>query len=324
MKTELYPLKFHPVYKEKIWGGNKLNTILKKNIPSEHTGESWEISAIEGSVSQVSNGPLKGKSLTELQNEYGESFVGKKIYETSGEEFPLLFKFIDAKENLSLQVHPDDVLAKKRHNSLGKTEMWYIMQADENAGIYVGFSKGTTKKDYLDHLEKEDLQSIMNFEPVQSGDVFFIKPGLVHAIGKGVLLAEIQQSSDITYRVYDWNRKDNQGNGRALHTELALDAIGYDFDGSKVDYELKPNKLADLVKNKYFNTKALQIKSPFSANYQDENSFVVLMCVEGKGTLTYKDHSIELIKGETVLLPFCIDAVDISAEHVEILQVSID
>lgn len=319
----LYPLKFQPIFKEKIWGGKKLQTLFNKNIDTDNTGESWEISAIPHNISRVSNGNLAGQSLTALIKKYGEELLGQSIFEKYGTNFPLLFKFIDAKENLSLQVHPNDEIAQKRHNSFGKTEMWYIMQADENSGIYVGFKEGVGKKDYLKHLKQGDLQAIMNFENVSAGDVFFIKTGLVHAIGKGVLLAEIQQSSDVTYRVFDWNRTDARGNSRELHTDLALDAIDYDFRDFKVDYDQSPNTWKRLVKTPYFKTRKIEIKGEQSVNYSQNDSFVVIMCVKGQIQTETQSHSETLKAGETLLLPACFNNLNFKTETAEILEVSL-
>lgn len=323
MKNELYPLKFKPILKEKIWGGKKLSAYLHKNTTSEITGESWEISAVNSNVSEVVNGPLAQQSLTDLITKYGEELVGKQVWERFAGKFPLLFKFIDAKENLSLQLHPDDQLALKRHDSFGKTEMWYIMQADENAGIYVGFKEGTDKESYLRHLEKGELQHIMNFEKVKTGDVFFIKPGLVHAIGKGVVLAEIQQSSDITYRVFDWNRRDKAGNERELHTELAIDAIDFDFEEFQVNYENTSNDLQLLVDNTYFKTKKVKLEGVVERNYEDIDSFAVLMCVEGTASVKTNTGELNLEKGETALLPASTKKAEFKSQSAEILEVTV-
>ncbi len=323
MKTELYPLKFRPILKEKIWGGQKLQTVLQKETTTEQVGESWEISAVKGSVSVVKNGALAGQSLTQLLAVYKDKLVGKKVYAQYGEKFPLLFKFIDAKDNLSLQVHPDDVLAQKRHQSFGKTEMWYVMQADEGAGLYVGFKPGTTKQDYKDALAAETLQDLMNFEPVTSGSVFFIKPGLVHAIGKGVLLAEIQQSSDITYRVFDWNRRDKEGKQRELHTNLAVDAIDFQFEDYKVNYNQQAEGTTDLVINKYFKTRKYSLSKTEVINYEAEDSFVVLMNVKGEVEVKTTSGSVVLKKGETLLLPACTEKVELHTEGADILVVTV-
>ena len=222
----LYPLKFTPVLKEKIWGGNKIETILKHKIsPLKNCGESWEISGIVDDESVVANGFLAENNLNELMEIYLTDLVGEKNYEKYGLGFPLLIKFIDAQDNLSVQVHPDDAFAQERYGQNGKTEMWHVIQADEGAGLYVGFNQKITAQQYLDAVEGGTLEEYLKFYPVKPGDTFMIPAGTVHAIGKGVLLAEIQQPSDITFRIYDWNRVDDQGNSRELHTEEAFDAI---------------------------------------------------------------------------------------------------
>ena len=210
-------LKFEPILKEKIWGGEKLVTLLQKASDRKTVGESWELSDVEGDTSVVTNGALKGKNLRELIQEHRETLVGTNVYKNFGDKFPLLIKFIDAKKALSIQLHPHDDLAKKRHNSFGKTEMWYVMQADEKANLIVGFKKDVSKEEYLYHLNNKSLTDILNIDPVKRGDVYYIPTGRIHAIGAGVMLAEIQQTSDITYRVYDWDRQDTKGNYRALY-----------------------------------------------------------------------------------------------------------
>src|SRR5690606_15421199 len=244
MKNLDYPLLFHPILMERIWGGNKLKTILNKKAGNGNFGESWEISNVKGNSSVVSNGPLTGRSLEELLSQMPEELLGKKVFEKFGEEFPLLIKFIDARTALSVQLHPNDELARERHNSFGKTEMWYIMQAEEKANINVGFKRSISREEYIDHLEAGKITELLNFEEVQKGDAVFINTGKVHAIGAGVLLAEIQQTSDITYRIYDWDRTDEEGKARELHTELALDAI--DFE-KKEDYARPYDKQVNQV-----------------------------------------------------------------------------
>ena len=323
MKTELYPLKFTPIVKSKVWGGEKLKTVLKKNTTFQNTGESWELSAVEKSISVVANGALAGENLLDLVAHYGRDLVGDKVADRYGDAFPLLFKFIDAKENLSIQLHPDDNLAKKRHNSLGKTEMWYVMQADENAGIYVGFTEGVTRDDYLTHLEKGDLEKLMNFERVRPGDVFFIKPGLVHSIGKGVLLAEIQQSSDITYRVFDWNRLGQDGQPRELHTQLALDAIDFVSDEAKINYTDTVNTPQVLVRNHYFTTRKIKLKGSLSRHYKNADSFRVVMCVEGRLEIHSPEGELRLTKGETALIPACLQEINLTSTLAELLEITI-
>ena len=203
----LYPLKFQPILKDKIWGGQKLQQILNKPTSSTEAGESWEISDVEGDTSVVSNGTMAGTSLKSLMELHTTDLLGHKNFQQFGTKFPLLIKFIDAKSDLSVQLHPNDALAKARHNSFGKTEMWYVVQADPDSNLIVGFNQPMTKELYLKHLEAKTLESILNFDTVEAGDTYFIEVGRIHAIGAGVLLAEIQQTSDITYRVYDWGSR---------------------------------------------------------------------------------------------------------------------
>jgi mannose-6-phosphate isomerase len=210
----LYPFKFEPILKERLWGGTKLKTVLGKPIANDITGESWELSGVAGDVSVIANGPLAGTSLKQLIATQAEALLGKEVVARFGQEFPILIKFIDAKQDLSIQLHPNDALAKKRHGSFGKTEMWYIMDADPGAKLIVGFNKDVTREEYASHLQENKLPDLLNYEPVEQGDTFFINTGKIHAIGAGVLLAEIQQTSDITYRVFDFNRKDKMGNLR--------------------------------------------------------------------------------------------------------------
>lgn len=323
MKNKLYPLKFYPILKEKVWGGEKLNSILKKQTHSRNTGESWEISAIDESVSIVENGSLKGKTLTELLDQYQSELIGKRVFEKYGNKFPLLFKFIDADQNLSLQLHPDDELAQKRHNSFGKTEMWYILQADENSGIYVGFNQDYSKEECLTELQKGNFEEVMNFEKVKPGDFYYIKPGLVHSIGKGVLLAEIQQSSDITYRLYDWNRKDLNGKPRKLHTQLAIDAIDFEFDEFKLDYENKSNDFENIVDNVFFKTRKLNLTKNLHIDYSNTDSFVVFMCVKGGAIIHTSEQEISLNFGETILVPASLNEVQVFTESVELLEITL-
>ena len=216
---KLYPLKFTPIFKYRIWGGEKLKTELNKKYTAENIGESWEISDVSGDETIVEGGSLQGKTLKELTQQFKGDFVGNTVYEKFGEEFPLLIKFIDAKTPLSIQVHPSNEIAKKRHNSFGKNEMWYVMQAENEAELIVGFNQKISKEDYVNHLKNNTLKDILNIETVTSGDTFYIPTGRVHAIGAGVLLAEIQQTSNITYRIYDYDRVDkkNRTKKRATH-----------------------------------------------------------------------------------------------------------
>ena len=300
-KTELYPLKFTPIVKDKIWGGDKLQQFFEKqqgDLPN--IGESWEISDVPGNTSVVSNGALAGKTLRELIAEYKDDLVGEKVYKQSGDNFPLLFKLIDANDYLSIQVHPDDEVAGKRHNSFGKTEMWYVLDADPGAYLIIGFKEDTEKETYLTALEEGNVGDLLQNVYVKPGDVFFIPAGLVHAIGKGVMVAEIQQTSDITYRIFDFNRKDDDGNMRELHTEEALDVI--DFTASehpKLDYNAKLNDEVDLVSCQYFTTTLLELDKPVDFINNDKESFTVLMCLEGEADVNGEN----LRKGESMLIP---------------------
>ena len=260
MPKPLYPLQFYPILKDKIWGGQKLRSFNKvSDLPN--IGESWEISDVEGDTSIVSHGHLKDSSLKQLINAYKGALVGEKNYEIFGNKFPLLIKYIDAEQDLSIQLHPNDQLAEKRHNSFGKTEMWYVMQADEDANLIVGFNKTITPEVYLKHLEEKKLTEILNFDKVKEGDTYFIEVGRVHAIGAGVMLAEIQQTSDVTYRLYDWDRVDDKGNSRELHTELALDAIDFNMpDDFRKEYSETTNHSNDMVNCQYFKTAFLPIE----------------------------------------------------------------
>ena len=225
--TELYIFKFSPILKEKLWGGTKLMDKLGKSSMEQQIGESWEISDVEGDCSIVQEGALQGKTLRNLVETYKDKLVGKKNYNRFGNKFPLLIKFIDAKKDLSVQLHPDDTIAQQKHDSFGKTEMWHIVQADQNAAIIVGFKDRITKAQYQHHVQAKTIEDVLNRVEVKPGDTFFVYPGLIHAIGAGVLLAEIQQTSDVTYRIYDWDRKDKNGKTRELHQEEALEAIDF-------------------------------------------------------------------------------------------------
>jgi mannose-6-phosphate isomerase len=319
-----YPLKFTPILKEKIWGGNKLKSLFNKASKSDDIGESWEISGVEGNISVVANGSLKGKTLNELLGTFKEKLMGDKIYKQFGAEFPLLIKYIDAKTALSVQLHPSDALAKARHNSFGKTEMWYIMQGDESANINVGFTHSISKEEYLQHLKQNSLTDILNFEKVDKGDSVFIHTGKVHAIGAGVVLAEIQQTSDITYRIYDWDRVDDKGNARELHTDLALDAIDFEKkDDYQLRYEKKLNQSNQLASCEYFTTNFLPVKGEISKDYSKVDSFVIYMCIEGNATIEVSGNKEQIKMGETVLIPASCKKVNIKSEVCELLEVYI-
>lgn len=319
--NRLYPLLFKPILKERIWGGTKLKSYLNKPISSEITGESWEISTVPNDVSVVSNGALKGKNINELIELFSKDFLGESVIARFGNEFPLLFKFIDAKEDLSIQLHPNDFLAKKRHNSFGKTEMWYVMQADPNSRLVVGFKKNTTKQEYLNHLENKTLVSILNEVSVKKGDVFFLETGTIHAIGAGVVIAEIQQTSDVTYRIYDWDRVDVNGNSRELHTDLALDAITFEKTNSKINFQTLKNTSNEVVDCAYFKTSIIPLDGTYNW-YKKQDAFTVLMCTEGKLDLFFEEECFILQAGNTILIPAVIDNL-IFKGNATLLEISI-
>lgn len=302
MKFDSYPLQFDPILKERIWGGEKLNSVLNKPISSNITGESWEISTVEGDVSVISRGTLKGISLNEVINTFPNEVLGTTVFDKFGKQFPLLFKYLDAKTDLSIQVHPNDELAKKRHNSFGKTEMWYIMQADEGSRIIVGFKNNSNAQEYVSHLENNTLIDILEEVKVKAGDVFFLETGTVHAIGAGLLVAEIQQTSDITYRLYDFDRVDSEGNKRELHVDLALDAINYNTIETQKDYNKDLNVSNEMVNCPYFTTNYLNLSGELKVS-KSASSFTVYMCTEGDFQINYNQVQYQYSKGDTILIP---------------------
>lgn len=320
-KMKLYPLTFEPILKERIWGGTKLKTYLNKPIVSEITGESWELSTVPNDVSVVNDGFLKGRNVKELIDLYPNEFLGTEVIARFGAQFPLLFKFIDAKQDLSIQLHPNDELAKKRHNSLGKTEMWYVMQADKNARLIVGFKEKSNPFSYKNALQNNNLVSLLNEVEVQAGDVFFLETGTIHAIGAGIVIAEIQQTSDITYRVYDFDRVDADGNLRELHTELALDALNYNTTQAYVSYESKVNTSNRIVHCDYFKTNIIPLEEKFKWKKTKE-AFTVLMCTQGAFNLEYEGTSTKYTIGDTVLLPAIIDEVKLTG-RAKLLEITI-
>jgi len=322
----LYPLKFKTILKDKIWGGDKLKTVLNKDFaPLPNAGESWEISGVEGDISVVSNGFLADNNLEELIEIYMGDLVGDKVYENFGVEFPLLIKFIDANDVLSIQVHPNDEMSKERHNAYGKTEMWYVIEADKGSELIVGFNQEITKEQYLEKLKEGKLEDILNSTPVKEGSCFFIPAGRVHAIGKGILLAEIQQTSDVTYRIYDFNRTDDTGNPRELHTELAVDAIDYSFEKKyETTYKTEVNNTKELVRCQYFTTNILEFDKTIEKDYYNLDSFVIYMCLEGDLDLAYDEETISVAKGESILIPATIKNIKLSPKSkAKILEVFI-
>ena len=308
---KIYPLQFQPILKERIWGGTKLKTLLNKPITSNITGESWEISTVENEVSSISNGFYKGTSLLKLINEFPEQVLGSKVFQQFGKQFPLLFKYLDAREDLSIQVHPNDELAASRHNSFGKTEMWYVMQADPNSNLIVGFKEKSSSEEYLKNLESKTILSSLDTKAVQKGDIFFLETGTVHAIGAGTVIAEIQQTSDITYRIYDFDRVDSNGNARELHVDLALDAINYDVVDAEKKYLKVSNTSNEVVHCSYFTTNFIPLTEKIAVS-KNKESFTVYMCVEGAFTLIYQGETYQYKVGDTVLIPASLSEYEIA------------
>lgn len=320
----LYPLKFKPILKERLWGGSKLKETFGKPSKSEITGESWEISTVKGDISIVANGDLVNTSLQDLIERNPEELLGKSVVERFGKEFPILIKFIDAKQDLSIQLHPNDELAKERHDSFGKTEMWYIMDADPGAQLIVGFKNDVSKEQYAKSLENDTLLDLLNYEKVKEGNTFFINTGKIHAIGAGVLLAEIQQTSDVTYRIFDFNRKDKDGNLRELHTELALDAIDYKKkDDFKIAYSKEKNKINAMVDCPYFKTDFLDLDKDHHMNTEHIDSFIIFMCVDGEAIIENESGTVMVQKGETTLVPAITKNINIKTNGVKLLEVTI-
>jgi mannose-6-phosphate isomerase len=316
--TPLYPLLFDNNFHTIVWGGHSLNPLKVLPQDCETIGESWEVSAVPSSMSVVKNGPLAGRNLAELTSEYGELMLGKAVAAKYGDKFPILIKYIDAAKDLSIQVHPDDALAKARHNCFGKTEMWYIMKAEPGASLYSGFKQHISKDEYAKRIADGTICDVLQKHEVKSGDVFFIPAGRVHAICGGIMVAEIQQSSNITYRIFDYNRMGLDGKPRQLHTEEAVDAIDYSVhDDYRTHYERKINKPVPLVETSFFIVKLLEVDRSFHRKLYKYDSFIAYMCLEGDCTIRIKstqgfgsgvmpaeeDTIVRLTEGNSCLIP---------------------
>ena len=316
-QQHMYPLKFENIFKSVVWGGEKIAPFKGVETDQHNIGESWELSGVKGNESVVAEGPLAGKNITELAQEYKGALLGEKVYAKTGTEFPLLIKFIDARDDLSIQVHPDDALAGERHNgSKGKTEMWYVVQADPKAHLMSGLTREITPEEYAAKVEDNTITEVLHDYNVAAGDVFFLPAGRIHSIGTGCFIAEIQQTSDITYRIYDFGRVGLDGKPRELHTELSKAAIDYTvLPGYKTAYEHKPNQENEIVDCEYFTTSLYEIDQPVSKDMEGLDSFMIVICMEGQGELTDdKGNTVSLRQGETVLLPACTKAFTLTPE----------
>ena len=310
----LYPMTFKPILKKIIWGGSDICPFKGITPIEEGIGESWELSHVEGNYSIVDNGDLEGRTLDELIRIYGKQLLGEKVMKQFGTTFPLLIKFIDARADLSIQVHPNDELAMKRHHSFGKTEMWYVIKAKKDAKLYSGFSQQIDADEYVRRVGDNTIMDVLQRYEVSPGDVFFLPAGRVHAIGAGCFIAEIQQTSNITYRIYDYDRKDANGKGRELHTELAKDAIDYTkLPDYRTHYKAHTNATVELANCKYFTTNLLDLDTTMVRNFAELDSFVVYICMEGKASLRdNKGNELLIHQGQTVLIPADTDVVTIS------------
>ncbi len=321
-----YPLKFQPILKEKIWGGKKIKTILHKTSVSDNIGESWELSGLQNNVSIVSEGRFKEVTLNKLISEYKELLLGKSIYNKFGNRFPLLIKFIDASDDLSVQVHPDDKTARKLYGQNGKNELWYILESEKDAELIVGLKKTITLESFKEAIKNHTLTDKLNSEKVKRGDVFYIPSGRIHAIKKGVMLTEIQQPSDITYRIYDWDRKGLDGNYRELHIDEAckvadLKAKTY----YKSEYEHAENEFVTCEANQNFTVNILNFNKEIRKNYSETDSFIVFICTKGAFRLLYSEKEVRVIFGETVLLPAVLKNITLIPEtESELLEVYIE
>ena len=307
------PLKFKALLKQTIWGGDKIIPFKHLDDHLENVGESWEISGVPGNETVVADGEYAGKKLNELVIEQKDKLVGKANYERFGDEFPLLIKFIDARQDLSIQVHPTDEIAKRQGKERGKTEMWYIMDSDKDAKLYSGLKMQITPEQYKAMVEDDTITDALAQYEVKEDDCFFLPAGRIHAIGTGCFLAEIQQTSDVTYRIYDFKRKDKDGNYRQLHTKEAAECINYTVeDDYRTHYEHKKNEGVTLVECPYFTTAVYDLDEPMMLDYSELDSFVILIGLKGKGTITDNEgNTVTISAGESILVPATTDTLKV-------------
>lgn len=297
--------KFRPILKSLIWGGEKIAPYKGIETDMKAIGESWEISGVKGNESVVAGGPDDGMTIPELIARDKENLLGKANFDRFGMEFPLLIKFIDARQDLSIQVHPDDVLAWERHQSKGKTEMWYVVDADNGARLRSGFAKQVTPDQYEQSIADNTITDLLQEYDIHKGDLFFLPAGRIHSIGAGAFIAEIQQTSNITYRIYDFNRLDDKGNPRELHTELSKDAIDYTvLPDYRTYYDERNDERVPLVSCEYFTTSLLKLTKSYDMPLESLDSFVILICTAGRGTVTDNEgNCVEIRQGESLLVP---------------------
>ena len=310
----MQPIKFQPLLKQTLWGGDKIVTFKHLDSQLENVGESWEISGVKDNETIVKEGPLKGKSLNEVVAELKDRLVGKENYQRFGDEFPLLIKFIDARQDLSIQVHPNDEIAHKQGKPRGKTEMWYLMESEPGAKLYCGLKKQITPDQYKEMVDNDTICDALAQYEVKEGDCFFLPAGRIHAIGPGCFLAEIQQTSDVTYRIYDYKRKDKNGNYRELHTKLAAESINYQVENDyRTHYVGRLNKGVSLVQCPYFCTAVYDLNEPMTIDYSELDSFVILIGLKGEGRITDNEgNEVSIMAGDTLLIPATTETLSVS------------
>ena len=310
----MQPIKFQPLLKQTLWGGDKIVTFKHLDSQLENVGESWEISGVKDNETIVKEGPLKGKSLNEVVAELKDRLVGKDNYQRFGDEFPLLIKFIDARQDLSIQVHPNDEIAHKQGKPRGKTEMWYLMESEPGAKLYCGLKKQITPDQYKEMVDNDTICDALAQYEVKEGDCFFLPAGRIHAIGSGCFLAEIQQTSDVTYRIYDYKRKDKNGNYRELHTKLAAESINYQVENDyRTHYVGRLNKGVSLVQCPYFCTAVYDLNEPMTLDYSELDSFVILIGLKGEGRITDNEgNEVSIMAGDTLLIPATTETLSVS------------
>ena len=311
---KLYPILFEPNLHEVVWGGDQLRSYKGLEPSDEPIGESWEVSAVPSSTSVIANGEWKGRDLVSVIHEHPEEILGKAVHQKYHGQLPLLVKFIDAKRDLSIQVHPNDEMAQREHGKMGKSEMWYIIKADEGAHLYAGFKKEITPEEYQQRIADGTITEVLSDHKVKAGDVFYLPAGRVHAICGGILLAEVQQSSDVTYRIYDYNRPGLDGKPRELHTELAAQALDYEVERNyRTDYPQLDNRAVLIVDSPYFSVRVLEFNDRFHRNLLKYDSFIITMCIEGDCTLRIRSTGDEVLlrEGHSTLIPAAIADYDL-------------
>ena len=314
----LYPFLFHPNLHTVVWGGHRLQVYKGLQSTDEPIGESWEVSAVPSSTSIISNGSFAGRDIISVISEYPEDILGKAVNEKYHGQLPLLVKFIDAERDLSIQVHPNDEMAQREHGKMGKSEMWYVIKADEGSHLYAGFKQEITPEEYQQRIADGTIIEVLADHQVQAGDVFYLPAGRIHAICGGILLAEVQQSSDVTYRIYDYNRPGMDGKPRQLHTELAAQALDYHVEENyRTEYVDNPNKAIQIIDSPYFDVRVMEISKPFHRDLRKYDSFIISMCIEGDCKLCVRSTGDEILlrQGSSTLIPAAIADYDVLPLH---------